>query len=267
MNKLLGIGKLDRKRLGLLLRGTKSTISVKEAVNLLNLPAPFSAKLLARWTKKGWLCRVKRGVYLPISLESTTPDITLEDPWEVATKLYSPCYVGGWSALEHYGLTKQLFRTITIFTTQKPRDRHPQIKGIPFILRTIPKEKFFGSKIEWRSGIKILISSPERTIVDLLIDPSIVGGVRNVTDVLNSYLKSDFKNLSTVIQYLNRINNSAAFKRLGFLLEQLSPEEKQAIHECSQFVTISKTKLDTKLISKKFITRWRLWIPENWKII
>ncbi|OGT76052.1 MAG: hypothetical protein A3G71_02080 [Gammaproteobacteria bacterium RIFCSPLOWO2_12_FULL_38_14] len=265
MNKPSGIGKLDRERLSVLLRGTKYAICVDEAKKLLNLQAPYSSKLLARWAKKGWLSRIKRGVYIPIPLTSETDDVALEDPCIIATKLYSPCYVGGWRALEHYGLTEQLFQSITIFTTKKPRDRHPKIKGIPFILRTIPEKNLFGLKTQWRDGIKVLMSSPTRTIVDLLINPSIVGGIRNVVDILINYLKSDFKNLKMLVNYLKLINNSAAFKRLGFLMEEYAPKEKQIIQLCNQFCTISKTKLDPKLTSKKFVTRWRLWVPKNWE--
>src|SRR3989338_4469776 len=139
------------------------------------------------------------------------------------------------------------------------------IKGIPLILKTIPKKNLFGLKTQWRDGIKVLMSSPTRTIVDLLINPNIVGGIRNVVDVLINYLKSDFKNLKMLVNYLKLINNSAAFKRLGFLMEEYAPKEKQIIQLCNQFCTISKTKLDPKLTSKKFVTRWRLWVPKNWE--
>ncbi len=265
MTRSSGIGKLDRTRLSALLRGTKYTISVGEAEKLLDLSSSYAAKLLARWAEKGWLSRIKRGIYIPISLESNTPDVAIEDPWVVATRLYSRCYVGSWSALGHYGLTEQLFRTISIFTTQKPRNRHPEIKGTPFILRTIPEKNLFGLKAEWRNGVKVFISSPTRTVLDLLIDPGVVGGIRNVVDILNNYLKSEFKDLPMLIHYLRRINNSAAFKRFGFFLEQYAPNEKKIIQECTCFITISKAKWDPSLTSTKLVTRWRLWIPKDWK--
>jgi hypothetical protein len=57
------------------------------------------------------------------------------------------------------------------------------------------------------------------------------------------------------------------FKRLGFLLEQNASEETDAIFLCEKHITISKTKLDPELKdSNKLITRWRLWVPENWKL-
>ena len=34
---------------------------------------------------------------------------SLEDPLVIAEKLFSPCYVGGWSAAEYWGITEQIF--------------------------------------------------------------------------------------------------------------------------------------------------------------
>ena len=76
--KITGIGKADRERLSSILRGTKGTISVAEAAKILDLPGTDVAKMLSRWAKKGWLSRVRRGLYIPVPLESKTADISLE---------------------------------------------------------------------------------------------------------------------------------------------------------------------------------------------
>ncbi|MES9847120.1 MAG: type IV toxin-antitoxin system AbiEi family antitoxin domain-containing protein, partial [Candidatus Thiodiazotropha sp.] len=95
-----GLGKTDRKRLSAVLLGTKGTISVAEAAEILDMPGSGAAKLLSRWAKKGWLARVRRGLYVSIPLESWTADVPLEDAWIIADKLFGPCYIGGWSAAE-----------------------------------------------------------------------------------------------------------------------------------------------------------------------
>ena len=98
MQLISGLGKTDRKRLAALIRGTKGTVSVGEAPTILKVSSTDAAKMLARWTSKGWLSRVRRGLYVPIPLESRTTDVPLEDPWVIASRLYFPCYIGGWSA-------------------------------------------------------------------------------------------------------------------------------------------------------------------------
>jgi predicted transcriptional regulator of viral defense system len=265
MNKLLGLGKLDREQLASLLRATQGTISIKESASILGVSQQEAGKRLARWCTNGWLSRIKRGVYITVPLASTTTEIALEDSWVIAEKLYSPCYIGGWSAGEYWGLTEQIFRTIVIKTTQKPRNRHPTINGTAFMLVTTTTDLMFGLKVVWRGQVKILVSDPTRTILDFLINPKLGGGIRATVDMLNEYLNSEHKNLPLMIEYAARLENGAVFKRLGFLIERFAPEESAIIEFCQKNLSEGKVKLDPQLVSERLITKWRLWIPQNWK--
>ena len=265
METLTGLGKVDRERIASIIRGTKGTISVAEAAKILGVSPTDAAKMLARWSKKGWFSRVKRGLYIPVPLESRTIDVVLDDPWLIAERLYSSCYIGGWSAAEHWDLTEQIFRTVVVMTTQKPRDRSPTIKGTNFMLRTVSDKAMFGLKSVWRGRVKISVSDPSRTIVDMLDDPKLGGGIRSTVDMLSNYLRSEDKNLELLIQYAERLGNGAVFKRLGFLLERLTPEEVNSIHKCLTHLTTGNAKLDAQLGADRLITRWRLWVPQGWE--
>jgi predicted transcriptional regulator of viral defense system len=83
--------------------------------------------------------------------------------------------------------------------------------------------------------------------------------------MLENYLRSENKNLEQLIEYCEKLGNGAVFKRLGFLLEKIAPDETKAIEECYKRLTTGNAKLDPKLINVKLITRWRLWVPEKWK--
>jgi len=152
-----------------------------------------------------------------------------------------------------------------VMTIQKPRNRRPDIKGTGFMLRTISEKAMFGLKPVWRGQVKISVSDPTRTILDLLVDPVFGGGIRSVKDMLANYLRSENKNLEQLIEYGERLGNGAVFKRLGFLLEKIASNETKAIEECYERLTAGNTKLDPKLNNIKLITRWRLWVPEKWK--
>ena len=262
---LTGIGKTDRERMAAILRGTKGTVSVEEAAKILNVASTDAAKMLSRWSKKGWMSRVRRGLYVSIPLESRTADVPLEDPWLVADRLFSPCYIGGWSAAEHFDLTEQIFSTVLVMTVQKPRNRKLDIKGTSFLLRTISEKAMFGLKSVWRGQVKIFVSDPTRTILDMLAEPAFGGGIRSVKDILGNYLKSEGKDLELLINYGERLGNGAVFKRLGFLLEMTAPDETEAMEACSKHLTTGNTSLDSKLNNNKLVTRWRLWVPQNWK--
>ena len=264
METLTGLGKVDRERIAAIIRGTKGTISIGEAVEILGVSSTDAAKMLSRWSRKGWFSRVKRGLYIPVPLESRTADVPLEDPWLIAERLYSPCYIGGWSAAEYWDLTEQIFRTVVVMTTQKPRDRSPTIKGTNFMLRTVSEKAMFGFQSVWRGQVKIPVSDPTRTMLDMLSDPRLGGGIRSTVDMLRNYLSSENKNLELLTDYADRFGNGAVFKRLGFLLERSAPDELKTIDTCRTRLTTGNTRLDPNLRADKLITRWRLWLPESW---
>lgn len=264
MKPLAGIGKKDRERLSAVLRVAKGAVSITEAAKALRLSRNATAKMLARWAQKGWLSRIRQGLYVPIPLESRTADVPLEDPWVIAFRLYSPCYIAGWSAAEFWDLTEQIFRTVVVMTKQRPRERKPNIKGTEFLVRTISQTALFGLKPVWRGKAKVEVSDPSRTVLDMLSDPQLGGGIRSTVDMFGNYLRSEKKNLALLLDYANRLGNGAVFKRMGFLLERISPDDKETIAQCRKKITTGNAKLDPQLPADNLITRWRLWVPSQW---
>ncbi len=265
MTNISGIGKTDRNRLAQIIRNTKGIISVPNASAILDLPRPDTAKILARWATNGWISRVRRGTYIPVPLESQTADVALAEPWVLAQELFAPCYIGGWSAAEYWALTEQIFSSVLILTSRKPQKENQVIRNINFVVRKISDTALFGLKPVWKGKAKVSISDPSRTVIDMLSNPELGGGIRPVVDVLLNYLKSEYKNTKLLIDYALKLNNGAVFKRLGFLLEQYAATESEAIVACTANLTKGNAKIDTTLPANKLITRWRLWVPENWK--
>jgi predicted transcriptional regulator of viral defense system len=259
-----GLGSRSREKLAAVLRDAQGTISPSQAARALKVSKPRAAQLLAFWASRGWLSRVQRGLYVPIRLESRTSEGPLEDPW-VATALYSPCYIGGWSAAEHWGLTEQIFRSVLVITTKKPRHRKRVLKGTSFILRSVGSKALFGLKPIWRGRVRVQVSDPARTVIDLLSDPSLAGGIRPAADMLTIFLKEHPKDADRLIEYAKLLGNGAAFKRLGFLLEALRLDQPSLVAACRNQLTSGYVKLDPALASQQLITVWRLWVPNAWK--
>jgi predicted transcriptional regulator of viral defense system len=265
MKSIGGLSRSSREQLARILRDSKEAITVEQAATSLGISNNEASRKLSRWAQQGWVSRVRRGLYIPVPLESRTPDIALEDPWIVAAELYAPCYIGGWTAAEYWDLTEQIFRSVAVMTASKPRKRNPNIKGSSFVLRTIPKRALFGTKPVWRGSVKVNVSDPSRTVLDMLNDPSVGGGLRPTVDVFRAYLQSSSKDVQLLVSYSERLGNGAVFKRLGFLLERLAPTETSAIETCRSRLSKGKAKLDPSLPAKRLSTKWQLWIPENWK--
>lgn len=260
-----GLGRLEREALALLLHDTTAIITVVEAANLWSLTRTQAAKRLALYNRKGWLKRIAQGVYIPVPLQSLTSDVVPEEPFVVATQLFSPCYIGGMNAANHWDLTEQLFKSVTVMTEKRIMNRAQNIAGTEYIIHVLKPRYFFGLETVWLGGVKVKISDPTRTLVDMLMFPAFCGGLSFINDVLVSYFKSDFKKVDLLISYLDQAKNGAALKRLGFFLELNFPDEKELIHYCSNHLSAGYAKLHPGQRCTKLIRRWRLWLPENWK--
>jgi predicted transcriptional regulator of viral defense system len=262
---LKGLGRGSRTQLTAVLRKVTGTVTPSLAADALSIPGADAAKLLARWASQGWLHRLRRGSYVPVPLESETADVMPEDAWVVADAAFSPCFICGWTAAEHWGLTEQVFRTVLVATSRRPRNRQPVLGGIDFRVRTAGKEAFFGLKNVWRGRVRVQVTDPSRTIIDLMADPTLGGGLRSSTDMLRNYLDArEHRNIELLMEYAQTFGVGAVFKRLGFLLEQYAPQENEAIAACRAALTQGNACLDPALPSRTLATAWRLWLPDGW---
>lgn len=259
-----GLGPRSRERLAALLRKRAGTVTPAEAAEILRIPIQKATRLLAAWARNGWLSRVRRGLYVPVPLEAATTEGPLDDPWLVASALFSPCYIGGWSAAEHWALTEQIFRSVCVMTATRPRNREPVLKGTPFVLHTVQASSLFGLRTVWRGRARVQVSDPARTVVDMLANPALAGGIRPVADVLKAFLRDHAKSVPTLLDYADRLENGAIFKRLGFLLESEGLDEKGLVAACRKRLRSGYVKLDPSIPVPRLVTAWGLWVPKRW---
>lgn len=254
-----GISRENRRLLELLHQKAEGPFSAGDAAGFLGADLAEARRLLGYLARRGWLARVRRGLYVPVPLESRRPGEWREDPWVVATKSFKPCYVGGWSACEHWGLTEQLFRSVIIVTARRVRHRRIEVQGTPFWIRVLPEEKLFGTQLVWRGPIRVAVSDPSRTVVDLLDDPALGGGIRSVTDIVAEYMASDMKNDNLLIAYAELLGNRTVFKRLGFILEVLAVDDQELVNACRQRMSSGLTRLDPAVEGVgRIVRRWGL---------
>lgn len=263
--QLAGLGKKERSQLAVLLKARLAVITPKTAAKALKIAQTQAAQLLALWAKKGWLSRVKHGVYIPVSLQADSSEVMADEPWVIANALFDPCYIGGWSAAEHWDLTEQIFNSTMVFTTKKAQSRELDLKGAKLTIKTIKAERLFGTQFVWRENHRVSVSDPTRTIVDAFNDPAVVGGIRMAVDVLARYLKSEHKNLELLFKYASQMKNTAIFKRLGFVFEGLHPEEISFIEKMRSEIKAGYSQLDPATPGKSLMTAWKLWVPSSWK--
>jgi predicted transcriptional regulator of viral defense system len=256
-----GISEKNRKMLTALHRGSAGPITPHEATDILDLDIRRTRRFLAYLTDAGWLTRIRRGLYATVPLDIAEPSGWREDPWIVATKVFSPFYIGGWSACEHWNLTDQIFKETLVITSKPTRRRHIEIQDGPFYAKVVDRDKIFGTVIVWRGRTRVPVSDPARTIVDILDDPNIGGGIRHIADILRAYLSHERRNDSLLLEYARKLGNRTVFKRLGYLLEATTVSDNKLIEACRQEMSSGFSLLDPGAPRKgRFMRRWNLRI-------
>lgn len=253
-----GIESHNRGQLEQLHRAFEGPFRPADAAEALGLPQDRTRRLLAYLADRGWLTRVRRGLYTTVPLGASDPAELREDPWIIANSAFSPCYIGGWSACEHWGLTEQVFRDIVVITARAIRSTIQVIQGTTFRLKRRDEADLFGTKAVWRNRQRVLVSNPSRTIADLLDDPALGGGIRHVAQVLTEYLDGDHRDLKTLIDYIDRQGNRTAYKRLGYILEA-SGIEPDLVARAQDRISTGISSLDPSVKRKGTISkRWGL---------
>lgn len=262
--KTEGIGAISRQKLSKVINASKGGITPEAVSKILGVSQQEAGRLLSRWHMSGWLQRIKRGFYISIPVESAPDLLAIENPWVIVSKIFSPGYIGGFSAIKHWDLSEQIFESVVFFTTKKVGERHPQYSGIKVLIKTIKPSKLFGTKTVWVDSMKIQVSDPSRTMVDLLDDPTMVGGMTVVRDFFQNYLESEYANLPLLTQYAEEFGNNTIFKRLGFLLETIGAGNNEYLEEIRKKISKGYSKFDPSVNSKRMIRRWNLSVSDSW---
>lgn len=251
-----------RLRLAAVLKAADEIIQIEDASRALSVSRNEAAKLLSRWTGQGWLRRVGAGAYVPVPLDSLDSEHVLPDPWVLVPALFSPAYIGGRTAAEHWDLTEQIFRDIVVITGQTLRAKSQVRHGAQFTLKHVKAEKIFGTKPVWRGQTKVDVSDVHRTMIDMFDDPDLGAGIQHVADCFLVYLKRPDRDDPKLMQYAARLGNRAVFKRMGFLAELNGASDLAAA--CKERISQGMSKLDPGADCPRLITAWRLWVPSSW---
>lgn len=252
-----------RARLAAVIQAAGDVVRIDDAAHALDIQRDRAAKLLSRWAGQGWLRRVGTGAYVPVQLELLDSEQVVQDPWILVPALFAPAYIGGRTAAEHWDLTEQIFRDIVVFTARVVRQKTIERQGAIFTLKHIREELIFGTKSVWRGQTRIAVSDVHRTIVDMLDDPAIGGGIQHVADCFSQYMNRGDCDPEKLIYYADRHGNGAIFKRLGFLAER-HPEGQVLVKKAKARLTKGHAKLDPARACNRLVTRWRLRVPPAW---
>ena len=252
-----------RERLVRVLKQAGDVIRIRDVAEALGSSRTQAAKQLSRWVEQGWLRRIGPGAYVAAPLDMLDTENVLEDPWVLVPHLFSPCYIGGWTAAEHWDLTEQLFRSTLVCTSRSIRNGQVVRQGAMFALRHVADHQIFGTQTVWRSNTKVQLSDIHRTIVDIVNNPAWGGGIQHVADCFARYITKPEYAPDILLEYMHSMGNGALYKRMGFLA-QLKGLDSPA-RQCREHMTKGYARLDHHQKCDHLITQWNLWVPQDWK--
>ncbi len=254
-----GLSRQERHLLATVRREGISIINNEVLTERAGLSRAAANQALLRLEKKGWLQRVKRGQYVLVDLTSTVPTPIIEDALALAMDLFSPCYLTGWTAAEHWGLTEQIFNSVLVHSATYQRASEKKAGGIKFVIRRIKSDEIFGTKTIWSSNRKVEMADKPRTIIDILNRPEDGGGAELAYEICKAYLSSPEANSTALLEYAERLDNRAIFKRLGFVAEQATPSKTSLIAACHQKISKGLSLFDPTGPQKgRIYSRWNL---------
>ncbi len=239
-----GLSSENRGYVERLHRAFSEPFTAEDAAEALDLESERARRLVRYLADRGWLDRVRRGLYLPVPLDAHRSGKAHQDPWVIAKVVFEPSYIAGWSAAEHWDLTEQIFRDVLVVTGQRPRDRTPTIGGTTFVVHSLAPSRHFGLVPVWRGGQRIDVTDPSETVIDVLAHPTWGGGIRQVAEMVTEYFEGDHRDDSLLVEYGARLGIGAVFKRLGFLIEELGIDAPELVERCLERRTAGVNDLD-----------------------
>lgn len=230
--------------------------SRQDAVKLIgNEQAAHS--LLHDYVRAGYLERVRRDLYVAISLESKT---SVADRFLIATRIANDAYISHHSAFEYYGYANQVFHEVYVSTYSRFRDF--QYSGITYS-RVSPK--IDSGVLMANTGIRV--TDLERTVIDSIYTFSKIGGLE---ELIRCLLLVPSLQQEKLITYLDEYRQANLYQKAGFILTELADPlglSKPFFDYCKTKIPKAKKYLYTEkdALAKRFIFHedWMIFAPKS----
>lgn len=228
-------------------------------------------KNLLQYHKKcGHIVLIQKHLYAVVQRGSSA-DNPFVDHYLLASKLASDAVIGYQSALDYHGCLHSA-RFETVYLTQKNKSAGVlNYQGEKYRATKVPcslikaQKPFFEVNEVSRINQKIRVTSLERTFVDILNRPFLLG--YDWEEIARSLQKVYIGRPSVVVEYLKLLESPITAARVGYFIERdprsfnIKPEIIDQIHKLS---LKSLTYLDSNHAQENvLVKKWNLMVPKS----
>ncbi|MFC1807103.1 type IV toxin-antitoxin system AbiEi family antitoxin [Candidatus Omnitrophota bacterium] len=239
----------------------KDIVTAQELDSFLPSDFTYRKQLVYTLKKKRILRPIKRGVYIFVPLESVPTGRRVSEFLIPPIFFPGDNYCIGYSTMfNYYGFTDQQFQIVYVLNTTRCMKK--TIAGVSYKFVKIPSNRFYGLEKISIKNKEIIVSSKERTLIDLIYFNRPVGGIETAGEILRRFVMEKKCDVKKLIEYAVKFPGVKTRKVVGFNLEKvgisdslLKPLEKSVKN--TSFISISDSRKGT--LNK----RWKIIINDT----
>jgi predicted transcriptional regulator of viral defense system len=171
----------------------------------------FDSRRLVEWQRKRYIQKLINKWYL-------FADIPMNERlrFRVSNCLCRPSYVSLESALSHHGLIPEAVFSVQNITTRKTISY--ETNSGTFVYRSIKPNLYFGYEVDKSQSIPVLITSPEKAILDFLYLNHQINSIKDIEGLrLNLTTFNEIINISKLTSYAKCFESKTLNRRIKLL--------------------------------------------------
>lgn len=201
----------------------QKTVTAAELRSMLGASAGYARFVAHRLVEKGWLERVRPGLFQLIPADRGREGLGDTNPLAIGAMLIAPSFYSFGTACTHHAFTEQVFAEVYVICCASKRPA--TVRGTRYVFVSVPEDGFFGYEEADVLGVKVKMATKERALLDALDRPRYAGGIGEVSRIVAK--AASRVSWGTVLELAQRWNESALVQRLGYFLDlhrvELSP--------------------------------------------
>ncbi len=210
-------------------------------------------KRISLLSKRGWLVRIKRGLYIVITDISSLGFSDLSE-LTISQTLNKNSYISFENALQYYSMFDQMLSSIEAVTDKRARTY--KVQGKEYRFSHIKKALYFGYTSVIIEGKEVRMAEKEKALLDMLYFRSGSYSVDLVLEKLREYKENvDFEK----IKEYARVFGLSMIRQVGFLLDLLKIDTQDFYKLAKKRGGYSKMSAN----SSEFNAKWRLYYDSN----